>query len=373
VGQTLAFSQRSRPDYAAGGASDLGWIVPFLCLAAFALHESAPLDAAEDAPPIAERLRPMGSAGWLLAVAAIVAVDALFGSSSGSPALDAARAHLTQAMVVAMALLLAGRELLAAREGQTAAAARFPREASPSRWARRMGSAVHELGSHLSSINALSRLLLSQSDPSTRARADTRRLHDRAEAATRVVRNLLAALPSSVGGRDRASPNRVVEDAVEARRAGLEADGIGVRCALAPRVPNLPIDGAALRHVVVALLDRAGVAVRGRPSPGQIEVTTAVRAGAVLVTVGDDGVSAPGPVLDRLMDALLDSSAPAVDSDLERSLVRESIEREGGSLAVGHRPGGGTEFVVRLPIPEALLRAAEGEEDPAARLKSGTS
>ena len=93
----------------------------------------------------------------------------------------------------------------------------------------------------------------------------------------------------------------------------------------------------------------------------------------MLFRSGDDGVSAPGPVLDRLMDAVLGAPAPPIDSDLERSLVRESIEREGGSLAVGHRPGGGTEFVVRLPIPEALLDADEAQEDPASRLRSGTS
>ncbi len=372
VGQTIAFSQRSRPDYAAGGASDLGWIVPFLCLLAFALHESAPLDSAEEVPPIVDRLRPAGSAAWLFAVAAIVAADALFGASSGYPALDAARAHLTQTMVVAMSLILAGRELLAAREGARSWHGRFPREEGPSRWARRMGSAVHELGSHLSSINALSRLLLSQSDPSTRARADTLRLRDRAEAATRVVKNLLAALPSTVGGRERLSANRVVEEAVEARRPGLEADGIAVRLTLAPEVPAMALDSAALRHVVVALLDRAAVAVRGSAAAGQVEVTTAVRGEAVLITVGDSGLAAPGAALDRLMDAFIDSPEPRVDSELERSVVRESIEREGGSLAVGHRPGGGTEVVVRLPIPAALLPLAEADREGASGRRAGT-
>lgn len=66
-----------------------------------------------------------------------------------------------------------------------------------------------------------------------------------------------------------------------------------------------------------------------------------------------------GAVLGRLIDALLDSPEPRLDSDLERSLVRESIERQGGSLAVGRRPGGGTEFVVRLPIPVAGVPSAD--------------
>jgi K+-sensing histidine kinase KdpD len=96
-----------------------------------------------------------------------------------------------------------------------------------------------------------------------------------------------------------------------------------------------------------------------------VEVSTCVRGDAVLVIVGDTGAAAGGAVLDRLMDALLDGGEPAADSDLQRSVMRESVERQGGTLAVGHRPGGGTEFVVRLPIPAAdLPPAGTGAQSP---------
>ena len=357
VGQALAFAQRSRPGYVAGGASDLGWIIPFLAVAALALQEAARQESAEEPARIADRLRPAGSAQWLVAVAVLVGADALFGAS-GYAALDAARAHLTQTMVVVMALILAAREIVMAREGQRTWRGRFPGDAGPSRWVRLVGSAVHELGSHLSSITALARLLVSQSDASPRLRADTLRLHERAEAATRVVRNILAALPSSGGGRERHSVNRVVEDAVEARRPALERDGILVSCTLGEDVPEIALDAPALRHVIVALLDRAAVAIRAGTPTGEVDVATAVRGGAVLVTVGDSGLAAPGAALERLMDALRDSPEPHMDSDLQRSVVRESVERQGGSLAVGHRPGGGTEFVVRLPMPASDAPAA---------------
>jgi signal transduction histidine kinase len=231
-----------------------------------------------------------------------------------------------------------------------------------------VGSAVHELGSHLSSIAALARLIAAQADTTARARADARRLHERTEAATRVVRNLLAALPATSALRERLEVNRLVEDAVEARRSVLEKDGITVTCAFGVGVPDLPLDGAALRHAVVALLDRAALALRTAGTPdARIEVATALRADAVHVTIGDTAAIPAGAVLARLMDALLDSPEPRVDSELQRSLVRESVERQGGSLAVGHRPGGGTEFVIRLPATS--LPAAE---EPVA-MKTGAS
>jgi signal transduction histidine kinase len=366
VGQSLAFAQRTQPGYVAGGASDLGWIIPFLALAALAVHEAARPETAEEPPRIADRLRPEGSALWLVAVAVVVGADALLGAS-GYAALDVARARLTQTMVVVMALLLAAREVVLAREGHRTGRGRSARDTGPSRWARLVSSAVHELGSHLSGITALARLLMSQSDVSPRLRGDALRLHERAEAATRVVRNILAALPSSVGGRERHSVNRVVEDAVEARRPALERDGVVISCALGGEVPQIALDPPALRHVLFALLDRAAVAIRAGGSTGQIDVTTAVRGGAVLVTVADSGLATPGAVLDRLMDALLDSAEPGGDSELQRTVVRESVERQGGTLAVGHRPGGGTEFVVRLPIPAADVPPAAQGNPPIAR------
>lgn len=93
------------------------------------------------------------------------------------------------------------------------------------------------------------------------------------------MRNLLAALPSSAGRRERLSTNRVVEEALEARRAALEVDGIAVGCTLAADVPEIPLDGAALRQALLALLDRAAVAIRGSGTGGRVELTTAVRGG----------------------------------------------------------------------------------------------
>jgi two-component system sensor histidine kinase HydH len=154
---------------------------------------------------------------------------------------------------------------------------------------------------------------------------------------------------------------------VEARRPALERDGVVISCALGGEVPQIALDPPALRHVLFALLDRAAVAIRAGGSTGQIDVTTAVRGGAVLVTVADSGLATPGAVLDRLMDALLDSAEPGGDSELQRTVVRESVERQGGTLAVGHRPGGGTEFVVRLPIPAADVPPAAQGNPPIAR------
>ena len=365
AGQSIAFAQASRADHVAGGAADLGWIVPCLALGALAVHEANRGGPGEEPVRSADGARAAGSAPWLIALAVLVAADSLFGATAGHPALEAARGRLTQTMVVVIALILAGREVLVAREAHRRWQGRFPRDAGPSRWARLVGSAVHELGSHLSSISALARLLLSQSDASPRVRADTLRLSERAEAATRVVRNLLAALPSSVGARERLSVNRVVEDALEARRPALAVDGIALASSLGRDVPEIPLDAAALRHVVVALLDRAAVAIRAGGAAGKVEVATCVRGEAVLVIVGDTGATAGGAVLDRLMDALLDSGEPGADSDVQRSVMRESVERQGGSLAVGHRPGGGTEFVVRLPIPAADLPPADaGAQSP---------
>ena len=297
VGQGLAFAQRSRPGYVAGGASDLGWIIPFLALAALALHEAARQEAAEEPPRISDRLRPAGSAQWLVAVAALVGADAFFGAS-GYPALDAARTHLTQTMVVVMTLILAAREIVMAREGQRTWRGRFPGDAGPSRWVRLMGSAVHELGSHLSSITA-PRAPLSCRSPgaSPRPRSDALRLHEaRGGGDARGAEHTGRRCPSTSGGRERLSVNR----RGRGRRGGAAA-GAGAR-----RNPGQLRAGwgrsrdragrSALRHVLVALLDRAAVAIRAAGPTGQVDIATSVRGGAVARDGGGFGPRArPGP------------------------------------------------------------------------------
>jgi signal transduction histidine kinase len=352
AGNTIAAWFRFQPDYRGGTLSDLGWIMPFLALAAFGAREALRPATAEPTVAVAASPRVPQAAAWLVALAGIVAFEAAFGFAAGDPALDAARTTLLRVMVIALALLFAAHEWLARRRPTDSR--RVDRDSGPTRWARMVASAIHELGGHLSGIAAVNRLILTDPDLASRARSDAARVQERAEAAARVVHNLLAAVPASLGGRERLNVNEVVREALEARRPALAQDGVALAFRPGADVPECVLDSAALRHIVLGLLDRAAVSIRSTGRPGTIEVSTRAGEGRVHLKVCDDGRRPASGRFGRFMGVLLDAP-PDVEADLERSLVRESVAREGGTLRAECRPGA-TEIAVSLPLvrPEPI-------------------
>lgn len=354
AGQTLAFWFRSQPGYRGGSISDLGWIVPFLAMAALGAREALRPSTGEPTVSVVAPPRVPLAAAWLVVLAGIVIFEAAFPSAAGHPALDAARTTLLRVMVIALALLFAAHEWLARRPGTR----RVERDPGPSSWARMVASAVHELGGHLSGITAVNRLILTDPELASRARSDAARVQERAEAAARVVHNLLAAVPASLGGRERIAPNTVIDEALAVRRAALAQDGVVLAWRPGRDVPECILDPAALRHIVLGLLDRAAVCIRSTGRSGNIEVSTRAGEGMIHLRVCDDGRRPSPGRFGRLIGVLLEAP-PDVEADLDRTLVRESVAREGGTLRAECRPGD-TVITVTLPLvtPEPLALTA---------------
>jgi signal transduction histidine kinase len=324
VGYTLAFQARGLPGYQAGALSDLGWILPLLCLAAVAWREAVAEEEAPDAAEAAQgHVAPSGSAAWLVTLAAIVMMDMVLGPSSGPPGLDAARSAITRIMVIAMAGILAAREL--AGDGGRSAWRRWPREVTSGRLLKVVSAALHELGGHVSGTAALGRLLQAQLDASPRGKADAQRIVDRGDAAGRIIRNLLEALPQQSLG-EPVRLDGLLRDVVESRRESLEAGRVDVTLGPCPDVPEVFAHRGALQHALTALLDHAAAAHGCR-----VELSTSVSGEHPLVSVVVGGAKgAPAPA-DQALD-----------------LVREILAREGAELSIRSRAVGITEYVVRF-------------------------
>jgi signal transduction histidine kinase len=324
IGYTVAFHGRGVAGYQPGALSDLGWILPMLCLAAVAWQEAM----AEEAPPEASSRAASspvtsGSAVWLLALATIVALDMVLGPLSGHPGLQAARSALTRVMVITVALILAAREIASGPPLWRP----WPRDMTSSRLLKVVAAALHELGGHVSGMAALGRLLLAQSDAPSRSHADAQRILVRGDAAGRIIRNLLDAFPRlSIGERVRL--DRLLEDVLDSRRESLDAGAAAVTLGPCPDVPEVFAHRAALQHALTALLDQAASRHAAR-----VELSTSMSGEHPLVT---------------LVVTTTEGAAPSEAPEQAFDLVREILAREGGELIIRSRSAGVTEYVVRL-------------------------
>lgn len=220
---------------------------------------------------------------------------------------------------------------------------------------------AHELNNPLTSIAGLSEFL--QERPGMQEeREHLRVIHEQAERAGRIVRNLLTFARRGASSDALVDLNDVVERTARVVAYELELRGI----ALVPRLAagGLPVRGSRdeLQQVVVNLVTNAIHAVRDLPqgTPREVTLVTAVQDGLGVVRVQDSGPGVDPALVHELFTPFFTTKAPGEGTGLGLSLSYRIIEAHGGRLAYVPRPAGGAEFWFGLPLagPDSSPRPA---------------
>jgi signal transduction histidine kinase len=108
-------------------------------------------------------------------------------------------------------------------------------------------------------------------------------------------------------------------------------------------------DRDRLRQALGNLVDNA---VKYTPRGGRVEIEAAREGTQAAIRVRDTGVGIPARDLPRIWDRLYrgDQSRATRGLGLGLSLVRASVEAQGGSVTVESTPGRGSTFTLRLPL-----------------------
>ncbi len=127
---------------------------------------------------------------------------------------------------------------------------------------------------------------------------------------------------------------------------GTAEPGRDIRLALAD-CPEIRGDGGLLALVFDNLI---GNALKYSPSDAPVEVAAETGGGTVAVTVSDRGIGIPPAdiplVFERFFRAGNVGTRPGTGIGLH--LARQIVHMHGGTIAAGHRPGGGSVFTVQL-------------------------
>jgi len=113
---------------------------------------------------------------------------------------------------------------------------------------------------------------------------------------------------------------------------------------------TVPADRDRLRQALANLVDNA---IKYTPANGRVDVSAAADGAVVMIRVADTGRGIPAQDLPRIFDRLYrgDESRTTRGLGLGLSLVRASVEAQGGSVTVKSNPGNGSVFEIRLPRP----------------------
>ena len=213
---------------------------------------------------------------------------------------------------------------------------------------------AHELNNPLTSIAGLSEFLLEQSRPNSRDREHLRIIHEQADRAGRIVRDLLTF--ARKGGHEKVRVE--VNDLVARTSALLSYDvklrGIDFEQRLDPAAPAVLADPYELQQVMLNLLTNAMQALTElEPDrPRIIVATTQAVDHEVRVTVEDSGGGIAGDLLPQLFTPFFTTKDPGRGTGLGLSISYGIVEAHGGRLSHAPSELGGALFQILLPAYE---------------------
>jgi two-component system NtrC family sensor kinase len=229
---------------------------------------------------------------------------------------------------------------------------------------------AHELNNPLTSIAGLAELLLERPPHPELPREHLRVIHDQAERAGRIVRNLLTfARKGGVSEKSAVDLNDVVTRTSLLIVYELQLHGIELDSELSPEPVIVLGDRHELQQVLLNLVTNAVQAVTALPSgqPRRIKLLTSRSDGEAILRVRDNGPGVPKHLTPYLFTPFFTTKAPGEGTGLGLSLSYGLVKAHAGDLTFEPPADGGAEFRVTLPLYHAGMQ----DKEPTAELVNG--
>src|SRR6266576_3185409 len=224
---------------------------------------------------------------------------------------------------------------------------------------------AHELNNPLTSIAGLSEFLLEQKELGKKDRGHLQVIHEQAERAGRIVRNLLTFARKGSAERVLVDLNDVIRRTLQLTAYDLKLKDINVERELSGALPEVLGDRHGLQQVVLNLVTNAAQAVAEKPRerPREITVSTWFD-GQVHVRVADTGPGIPDEIVASIFTPFFTTKEPGKGTGLGLSITYSIVESHGGQITLEPRSAkGGTAF--RVDLPPAPADAVRPELTPA--------
>ncbi len=213
---------------------------------------------------------------------------------------------------------------------------------------------AHELNQPLAAIASYSSGCMNRlQDTRPIDRSELLDIHERiarqARRAGEIIRRVHDFVRRSEPRRAPLDLNAVIRDAVGLIEADARKRKMHLRVELADPMPQVEADAVMVEQIVVNLVRNAMDAMRDTPPSARIiEVRSAHEGRFATVSIADRGIGIPDEIAARLFEPFFTTKPEGMGMGL--NICRSIAELHHGRLGFEVRPGGGTLFILSLPL-----------------------
>jgi signal transduction histidine kinase len=211
------------------------------------------------------------------------------------------------------------------------------------------GGVAHEINNPLQAILQGAQRIRKYPEDTQRHQQSASLMEQAAQRCSAIVQSLLSYTRRSGGEFAPVDLNGVVDSTLALLRSHLGQAGIAVRVERG-ELPAVEGNFNELCTVLtnLAMNARDVLATEGRQ--GVVEITTAAVAGEVVLRVRDNGPGIPAELRQRIFDPFYTTKPVGSGTGLGLSIVQGIVQRHQGRIEVESEEGGGTIFIVSLPV-----------------------
>lgn len=210
---------------------------------------------------------------------------------------------------------------------------------------------AHEIRSPLSGINIfLNNLqkILQEAKSQDKVKEIIRQIRSASSKIEAVIRRVMDFAKPSEPRFILTDLHQPIKEAIDLSAVALRMSGISLNKSLAKTLPPCQADPHLIGQVILNLISNAAEAMKSVEEAKQIEVTTSVKDGRIIVSISDSGPGVPFHLRKKIFDPFFTTKNGSTGIGL--SLCQRIITDHGGSLNVLTSKWGGAEFRVEIPI-----------------------
>jgi len=241
-------------------------------------------------------------------------------------------------------------ELIAAKEQAEQALVQAEKMAAVGTLASGIG---HEINNPLYAILGAAEAIRDGDDPARRA-AHAQDIIDRCKHISGIIKNLTSyARPADRHGLEPVDVNEVIAEAIAMVRLSFHSDVMTFDQRLHP-VPAVYAKAEDVQQAFFNVIRNGLQAMRGE---GTLVIESVLDGGQVIVRVRDTGVGIAPEDLAKIYDPFFTTKGPEEGEGIGLFVVRQIVEKYGGTIGYESRVGEGTTCTISLPI-----RVPNGED-----------